>query len=192
MTPEQLLGKTEHSHQRALFAWSQMAQRYGFVWAAQPECYELNARDKLAVSCGQSYEIPELAWLHAVHNQGHGDAVHGAKAKAEGVRSGISDIFLPVVTENYAGLYIELKVGSNRVVKGSDQEKFLAYANAEGYAATEAIGYHEARNYIVSYLQQRILTRQFNEQRDQENTAFVNRTLRNGFGSHFPRNNGTP
>ena len=53
----------------------------------------------------------------AIHNQGHGDAIHGLKAQAEGVKSGVPDLCLPVrraaffngAFAGHLGLYIELK-----------------------------------------------------------------------------------
>lgn len=152
MTPDDIAKASEHSNQAALFAWSNACQRYGFQWSEDDFCYDHLTRQSLTWKYGKSYEVPELKWLHAVHNQGHGDAVHGAKAKAEGVKVGVSDIFLPVVIDSYAGLYIELKVGKNKIVKGSEQEAFLEYANAQGYRAVECNGWKDARLQIKQYL----------------------------------------
>lgn len=153
MTPDELAsGNSEHSHQKALFAWSNQAQRYGFEWAAHHDCYDFKDRDKLLQIFGPSYEIPLLRWMYAVHNQGHGDAVHGGRAKAEGVKSGVADICLPVTVDNYAGLYIELKKPGKKIIKNSEQEEFLDYANGQGYVAREAVGWIAARLLICQYL----------------------------------------
>lgn len=153
MTPDDLAkGALEHSHQKALFAWSNMAVQYGFEWAAHDYCYDYKVRDGLEHVFGKSYQISQLRWLHAIHNQGHGDKVHGGKAKAEGVKTGVSDVFLPVVCDGYAGLYIELKRPGKSIIKGSDQEQFLDYANTQGYVAREAQGWIAARLLICQYL----------------------------------------
>ena len=97
--------------------------------------------------------IPQLKWLHAIHNQGHGDAIRGGKAKAEGVKAGVADLFLPYVSPNsgYFGLYIELKT-----VKGTlapIQFEFINDMRKVGYAAHMARGWLEARKIILDYLQ---------------------------------------
>ena len=39
--------------------------------------------------------IPACRWLHAIPNGGNRSAVTGARLKAEGVKRGIPDLFLP-------------------------------------------------------------------------------------------------
>src|SRR4051812_7142849 len=90
MTPDQLSKSgTEHAHQVALFAWAAVACYHGFAVA------NLWAKSGVLDPQYNRRPIPCLKWLHAIHNQGHGDAIRGGRAKAEGVRKGIPDIFLP-------------------------------------------------------------------------------------------------
>jgi hypothetical protein len=161
MTPGQLSKSgTEHAHQVALFAWAAVARLHGFhvvkVWA------ETGILDK---AYHEAKEIPCLKWLHAIHNQGHGDAIRGGRAKAEGLRAGIPDIFLPYPVKNWTtgkwfnGLYIELKKPSSKPIKetskgpvSDEQIEFGEYAIANGYQWKVAYGWSEAAKIIQDYL----------------------------------------
>jgi hypothetical protein len=157
---------TEHAHQTALFMWANMACRFGAYTANFPAAYTEKGwaanYSKHAIETGNDFLIPQLKWLHAIHNQGHGDAIRGGKAKAEGVKAGISDLFLPVPTMQhlqpshldcryYCGLYLELKVGNNK--PSEIQLEFMNDMRAAGYAADWAIGWLDARYKILTYLQ---------------------------------------
>lgn len=155
MTPNQLSKSgTEHAHQVALFAWAAIACYHGFktanLWADNGVIPSEDFTRK-PIHC--------LKWLHAIHNQGHGDAIRGGKAKAEGVKAGIPDIFLPYSTKGKNGLYIELKRPEIRPVhetsKGglsNEQIEFAAFAKANGFEWRVAYGWHEAAKIIQEYL----------------------------------------
>lgn len=158
MDPWTYAKTTEHSHQVALFMWAAMAEKFGLLQADDPESY------KLAGYAQRNYYerggplLSQLKWLHAVHNQGHGDAIRGAKARAEGVKAGVADIFLPVPMlpfgmfepTRYHGLYIELKVGNG---KPSDiQNEFMSDMINNGYYSCIVYGWLEARKIILDYL----------------------------------------
>jgi len=155
---------SEHSHQAALFMWANMAQMFGPVIADDPHSYtvagfaktQFDNAGKLGYKIA-SKPITQFKWLHAIHNQGHGDAVRGATAKAEGVKAGVYDMFLPVPHFNwssmaidYHGFYLELKIGKG---KPSDkQNEFAADMREAGYATDVAWGWLEARNKLLDYL----------------------------------------
>jgi len=146
---------TEHSHQAALFMWSNMTYKYGLQIGNDIKAYTEAgyAKAKSIELGGEAYAVPQLKWLHAIHNQGHGDAVRGAKAKAEGVKPGVFDLFLPVPTPNpnyYSGLYLELKVDLNN--PSAIQNEFGQDMLAAGYQAKVAWGWLEARQIILGYL----------------------------------------
>lgn len=107
----------EHAHQSALFQWAAMAAWGGLACADDPFSYSKpgHARAKYAVE-----PIEALKWLHAIHNQGHGDAIRGNRAKAEGVRKGVPDIFLPVavVSKKRYGFNSDILSGSYGAVVG--------------------------------------------------------------------------
>jgi len=147
--------KSEAANQRALFMWSNMAYRFGLMAANNKSSYTLPnhaANDCLI----HNDRVLQLKWLHAIHNQGHGDAIRGANAKAEGVKAGVFDMFLPVparlsvYNSCYNGLYLELKVGKNKM--SSIQTEFADDMTSAGYACECAWGWLNARDKILKYL----------------------------------------
>ena len=96
---------------------------------------------------------PELALLYAVPNSGHGgkgNVRKGVWLKAEGLKSGVPDICLPVARQGHHGLYIEMKVGKN---KPTDNQKWWLDALAEqGYRTEVADGSVEAIAILMDYL----------------------------------------
>src|SRR5215471_3443928 len=85
-TPEMLARSgTEAAHQTALFAWAALS----------------------------THQWPELEYMFAVPNGGTRNKVEAGFLKAQGVRSGVPDICLPVARWGKHGLWIELKVGRN-------------------------------------------------------------------------------
>ena len=114
--------KTEHSEQVALFGWAK---------ANEPRHLQL----------GLMFAIP---------NGGKRHIVTGKKLKAEGVKSGVPDIFLGVPKNGKHGLFIELKVGKNKPSK--NQLWWIHSLRAEGYAVEVCWGFEEARDAIINYL----------------------------------------
>ncbi len=57
---------------------------------------------------------PTWGLLFAIPNGGHRSKATAGKLKAEGVKAGIPDLFLPVPRNGYHGLFIEVKVGRNK------------------------------------------------------------------------------
>jgi hypothetical protein len=167
MTPWKLAATSEHSQQRALFAWANCAAEFGFYAASYGDCYKLEARErhfKLGTGLGPApMPVPELHLLFAIHNQGHGDRIRGAQAKAEGVKAGVPDTLLPVsrthplpapyshCTETYHGLFVELKKPKKGVVS-DDQTQWLGALTEQGYAVSVCRGWIEAANCIAGYL----------------------------------------
>lgn len=117
------LGPTEHQEQCAVISW----------WWLQHELYGL----------------PVIA-LFAVPNGGARDPITGSRLKAEGVRAGALDLILAKPTAAYHGLFLEMKVGSNKPNDG--QEKYLEYLNAAGYKATVHWSAESAIQAIKEYL----------------------------------------
>lgn len=138
---------TEHGHQAALICYCNCAMNHGFLLAdAWCDGAKLPIRDESAKP-----ELPALRWLHAVHNQGHGDAIRGAKAKAEGVKAGVADLFWPYQTGNYSGLYIEMKKpGKGRV--SQDQIDFGIFAAEQGFYWTVCDDWRQAADIVQMYM----------------------------------------
>lgn len=122
-----LPGADEHAHQSALFAW--------------------------AGGC----EIKEdLRWMHAIPNGGDRDRRTAGQMAAEGVKSGVWDIFLPVPRGGYKGLYIEMKrPGREREVNGGLSDKQLEFgemAHKNGYRCVVCYHWRKAAEKLNEYL----------------------------------------
>lgn len=117
----------EHAHQVALFAW--------------------------ATSCEFK---AELRWLHAIPNGGDRDKRTAGQMVAEGVKSGVWDVFLPLPRGNYRGLYVEMKrPGREKEPNGglSDQQvEFGEFAHSQGYRCVVCHGWRPAVTQITRYL----------------------------------------
>lgn len=151
----------EHAHQAAVFMWANMAVNFGLIVANYKEAYTVPgwAKEREA---SYNDKVPELKWLFAIHNQGHGDLVRGSIAKAEGVKAGVFDLFLPVPirragglngalpSQHLAGLFLEMKVDKNQ--PSNLQLEFQSFARSMHYAAEIAWGWLEARDKLLDYL----------------------------------------
>jgi len=94
--------------------------------------------------------VPALNMLFAIPNGGHRYKATAAKLKAEGVKSGVSDLFLSVSRGGFHGLYIEMKAQGGHA---SDQQKeWIEAARAEGYCAEVCVGADAAWRVICEYL----------------------------------------
>jgi hypothetical protein len=155
---------TEHAHQVALFMWSARAMTCGVRVANDPANWLKGA----SYTYGVNEPVALLKWLHAIHNQGHGDAKRGATARAEGVRAGVPDICLPVPQLRpgmfgpgnspavFHGLYIELKrpdsVGKKAGETSEVQDEWIKHLRQAGYKVEVCYGWLEARACILKYL----------------------------------------
>ncbi len=98
-------------------------------------------------------KYPVLRWLYAIPNGGGRSASQGAMLKAEGVKSGVSDICLPVARGGYHGLYIEMKKehGIPSDVSAA-QKEFIEFVLEQGYHAEVAFGWEKAVAILEAYL----------------------------------------
>lgn len=96
-------------------------------------------------------QYPELKWLHHIPNGGKRSASEAARFKAQGVKAGVADLFLPSAHGGYFGLYIEMKYGNNRPT--DKQREFLRDMARAGYSAHVAYGSQEAIDLLLNYLQ---------------------------------------
>lgn len=165
MSPDDLskLG-TESGHQKALFAWAAMAQRYGYRVAFDMTAYSKAGLETL-LAWGQNHGkcVPELEWLHSIPNGGLRDARTAALIKAEGAKKGIADVFLPVMRYGdvvtggermiFGGLYIEMKKPTGGV-QSEEQKAFQGYCESHGYGYQLCKHWREAATVIQSYIEQ--------------------------------------
>ena len=120
--PEDIAGASESSQQKALFTWA-----------------ALNFN-----------KYPQLRWMHAIPNGGLRDVRTATNLKAEGVKAGVLDIFLPYPNDKWSGLYLEMKVGKNRLTE--EQKEFIAFVQRY-YDYSVCYSWLEAKDKIVDYLE---------------------------------------
>lgn len=113
---------SEHDEQVALFRWAAML------------------RDR----------HPALGLLFAIPNGGDRHPATAARLKAEGVRRGVSDVFLPVPSQGYHGLWIEMKAGRNKPT--TEQVAWLEQMRALGHATAVCYSWIEAAERVAGYL----------------------------------------
>lgn len=119
-------GPSEGAEQATLFNWARMCER----------------------------KHPELRLLFHIPNGGSRGKVEAARFKAEGVKAGVPDLFLPVARGDWHGLFIEMKrIKGGRV--SEEQKKWLASLNEQGYLAQICRGWEEAAEMIADYLEGR-------------------------------------
>lgn len=97
-----------------------------------------------------SRRYSELSLLYHIPNGGARSKGTAGRLKAEGVKSGVPDICLPVAKGKYHGLYIEMKVGNNKPTP--NQVKWLDALREQGYQAKVCYGWVEASKEIESYM----------------------------------------
>ncbi len=117
---------TEHRIQAGLFKWAKLA----------------------------SARHPELALLFAIPNGGARDPITGAMLKAEGVKRGVPDLFLPTAAGTYHGLFLEMKTASGRL--SPEQQQWHHKLRAQGYACVTAHGLEPAIDTLTRYLTGRL------------------------------------
>lgn len=97
-----------------------------------------------------SAKYPALALLFHVPNGGFRGKATGCALKRRGVKAGVPDLFLPVATSCFHGLFVELKVGNNR--PSAAQCEWIAALRTQGYCVTVCYGWREAREVLENYL----------------------------------------
>ena len=115
---------TEHEEQVALFAWADT----------------------------QMDRCPELSLMFAIPNGGHRFVAVAAKLKAEGVKAGVPDVFLPVPRGGKHGLWLELKRSKGGRL-GEAQKAWADALEGQGYAVGLSYGAVEAIQLIEEYME---------------------------------------
>lgn len=121
---EQLPVPTESEEQQALMQWA--ARRAG--------------------------KHPELALLFHIPNGGSRGRAEAGRFKAEGVKSGVPDLFLPAARGPWHGLFIELKRRRSGRISVA-QKIWLQELKKQGYAVAVCRGWEEAANVLARYME---------------------------------------
>lgn len=97
-------------------------------------------------------------FLIAIPNGGKRNIREAARLKQQGVKSGVSDLFLALPRGNYGGLWIEMKrpivKGKTRPKVSEMQEIWISRMVQAGYKAKVCYGFDEAKELIELYLRQ--------------------------------------
>lgn len=123
ITPEQIASSSEGSQQKAVM-----------VWAAS-----------------NFAQYPQLKYLFHIPNGGTRDIREAVELKAQGVKAGVPDLFLPWPTALHHGCFIEMKVGKN--ITSDEQEDWLTYLFGVGYHTAVCYSWTEARDVLVNYME---------------------------------------
>jgi len=113
---------TEHQHQVALFKWARREEK----------------------------NHPELGIMFAIPNAGKRTPKQGAWMKAEGLRPGVPDIFLPAKRASFSGLFIEMK--TEKTSPTDIQWDVITQLMRAGYCVLVCNGFIDAREAIKKYL----------------------------------------
>ena len=116
---------TEHQEQVALMQWAKLAEA----------------------------KYPELALLYAIPNGGKRHIGVARKLRAEGVKSGVPDLCLPVARAGFHGLYIELKRQKNWKLS-KVQKEWIETLEFQDNRVCICVGWEDARGVIEAYLNQ--------------------------------------
>lgn len=98
-----------------------------------------------------SIKYPELDLMYHIPNGGTRNKIEAAHLKAQGVKKGVPDLFLPVAKQGYHGLYIEMKRQKNGVLS-ADQKTWINNLKQQGYRVEVCRGFQEAANILENYL----------------------------------------
>ena len=119
---------SEHDEQVAIIDWC-------FAQTAKHPCLDL------------IFAIPNGAMLGG----GKIGAIRMNALKAEGLRPGVSDLFLPAARHDFHGLFIELKTTAGK--PSDNQLEFIANVSKQGYYAIVCYGADEAIDVLKWYLE---------------------------------------
>ncbi len=97
----------------------------------------------------RSGKYPNLDLLHCSLNGVKLSALQAAKAKQQGMLSGVPDLFLPVPIGAYHGLFIEMKSDKGRL--STNQTWFLSKVELLGYKIAVCYSANEAIKTIENY-----------------------------------------
>lgn len=89
--------------------------------------------------------------VFAIPNGGKRSMVAAMRAQAEGLSSGVPDLFIPFANCGFHGLFIEMKKVKGGVVSAT-QKEWVLKLNAAGYLAVVCKGHQEAISVIDKYI----------------------------------------
>lgn len=119
-------------------------QKYLFQWAKMtrlPKADDIEPNAKIA------------DYLHANPNGGKRNLLEAKRLKAQGVKAGVSDVFLPISRDGYIGFYIELKAPTGHKSRTQQNQKdWIERMQLAGHRAEVHKGWRSAANALCEYL----------------------------------------
>lgn len=103
----------------------------------------------------QEVKHPELKWLFAIPNAAKRGPRLAAIMKAEGLKSGVSDLCLPVARGGYHALYVEMKALDGKTEE--TQREFIMDMKELGNQAVACWGFEAAKDTILEYLNSEVI-----------------------------------
>lgn len=97
-----------------------------------------------------SGKYPVLELMHHIPNGGSRNKTEAANLKRQGVKAGVPDVFLPVPSVHYHGLYIEMKYGKNKPTE--HQLLYIRELSKLKYKVAVCYGWESAAKVICEYL----------------------------------------
>lgn len=130
------LAVTEHEYQVRVFQWAELMKH---KWPCLEFMY--------AVPNGES-----RPWMKVAKKDGTTLRISpvAKRLKAEGVKSGVPDIFLPAMRGGYGGCYVEMKAGENTT--SENQDAFIAYLKRAGYMVGVSWSDADTIAFLTAYL----------------------------------------
>lgn len=116
------MNRQEHHEQVALIEWARLNQ----------------------------HRLPLLELLLAIPNGGARHIKTGRDLKAEGVRRGVPDLFLPVAHGRMLGLFIEMKSDTGRL--SPEQQWWIEHLHGQGYHVSVCRAWQEAAQILENWL----------------------------------------
>jgi hypothetical protein len=115
------------------FSQESISQTYLFNWAK-----------------GMQHIHPELEYMFHIPNGGKRDVKTAKRLKAEGTKSGVPDIFLPVARRGFHGLFIEMK--SPKGSTSDNQNEWLEMLSIFGFKTANCRSHYDAIVINMDYL----------------------------------------
>lgn len=103
----------------------------------------------------KSGEYPELQTLHAIPNGGHRHKAVAGWLRAEGVKAGVPDLFLPLPDwiRQIAGLYMELKAPGREKNTSEAQDWWISRLTFQGFKVVIVSDFDRATKGIIEYVE---------------------------------------
>ena len=105
-----------------------------------------------------NYHIVLKDYFFKTNNEGKRSEVQGNRLKRQGLRPGVSDIFIYYPCSGYHGLFLEVKRNKKYSLSEQStstwiaQEKFLNIVKSIGYSGERCYGFDDCKRIIEAYL----------------------------------------